>query len=622
MKAKMKIVHITLFIASVLGLASCGGGSGGSGSSPGDGASGNQTVMSSSISGTAAVGAPLVGTVTVKDALGATKTSTIGTNGSYSVDVTGMTAPFVFRASGIVNGQTYTVHSIATSADIDGKINITQLTDLVVANIAGQIAQNYFDDFALNGNASTADKAAIDAEVAKLKEKLLPVLLALGVEAGVDLLRTPFTPLASALDQALDAIQVSVDSSTNVATISNLLNDITVADDLAVKAAAEAVPATLSADNVTSDAVATAAGDAVLVKKVLTDFTAKFATGLPSAAQLTPLITTGFRHRDSDGTAFANEASTFSDFVGGSVSGIEIHQIDYSDTTKITARVSFTFKDINGFELDRERNWRVRKGTDGVWRLHGDQRVLDIEPHVNMVNGISTSGSCVSTGLEFDIENNNTGNDGGTIAYILVTGPGLPSGGLRYVPPPTGGLWNIDGQPSGYYIMANSCNGGAQPVSDSAIAAIPDEAFYRATAYTGGGAKINFPSGTSDGTYGVKTKRRPLTLAEANAATFPTITSPDSITAFSSYTSGAITIAANNINASKYAWVYLAQNTDTGDFREISADVMPAVDGTLSTSLALTSAATGNINWRTIRVASKDAYRRSMMTLYEIDTRP
>jgi hypothetical protein len=224
----------------------------------------------------------------------------------------------------------------------------------------------------------------------------------------------------------------------------------------------------------------------------------------------------------------------------------------------------------------------------------------------------------VSTGLEFDIEDDNLGNDGGAIAYILVTGPGLPNGGLRYVPPATGGEWKIDGQPSAYYTMANSCNSGAQPVSDSAIAAIPDDAVYTYTAFNSADVKVNFPSGT----YGVKVQRRPLTLAEANAATFPTITSPASIAAFSSYASGAITIAGNNMNASKYAWVYLAQNTDTTDFREISADVAPAADGTLSTSLALTPAATGNINWRTIRVESKDAYRRNMMTVYESNTIP
>ncbi len=50
---------------------------------------------STSITGTAATGLPLVGTVTVKDAKGATQ-DRAPENGVYTVDVTGMTAPFRF----------------------------------------------------------------------------------------------------------------------------------------------------------------------------------------------------------------------------------------------------------------------------------------------------------------------------------------------------------------------------------------------------------------------------------------------------------------------------------------------------------------------------------------------
>src|SRR5205085_8337952 len=133
----------------------------------GNGAAGQS---SQQISGVVAVGAPLVGTVTVKDALGATRTYPIGVNGSYTADVTGMTAPFVFRAEGTANGTRSIVHSVATAADANGHINITQLTDLVVSNIAGQLAQNYFDRFEQAGNTALADPALVAAEVAKLRE--------------------------------------------------------------------------------------------------------------------------------------------------------------------------------------------------------------------------------------------------------------------------------------------------------------------------------------------------------------------------------------------------------------------------------------------------------------------
>ncbi|RYZ35486.1 MAG: cytochrome c, partial [Sphingobacteriales bacterium] len=49
----------------------------------------------------------------------------------------GLTAPFVFRAEGRAGGSIYVLHSAATSADVGGTINITPLTDLVLANVAG-----------------------------------------------------------------------------------------------------------------------------------------------------------------------------------------------------------------------------------------------------------------------------------------------------------------------------------------------------------------------------------------------------------------------------------------------------------------------------------------------------
>jgi hypothetical protein len=286
----------TLAAAVVLALAGCGGGSS---SNPSSSDSPTPTPSPAvTISGTAAAGAPLVGSVTVKDANGASKTVTIGTNGAYSVDVSDMTAPFVFRATGSANGRQYTIHSGATSADANGTINITPLTDLVIANIAGQIADNYF----ASGDFAGVTQAQLDAEAAKLREKLLPVLQALGVEAGIDLLRSQFTPNADALDKALDLIAVSVDPASNVATLTNVVTGQQILDDLATQAAAETNPSTM--DDTTN--VATAADDVTLIKQLLADFSAKFATGLPAASELLPLISNAFLNAEIGKAAFAD----------------------------------------------------------------------------------------------------------------------------------------------------------------------------------------------------------------------------------------------------------------------------------------------------------------------------
>ena len=575
------------------------------------------------VSGVAAVGAPLVGTVTVKDATGASKTVPIGSNGSYLVDVTGMTAPFVFRAQGTSNGHMYVVHSAAAAADVNGTINITQLTDLVVDNIAGQLASSYFD----NGDFATLSKTALDAEVGKLKEKLLPVLQALGVDATIDLLRSKFTPLASAFDSALDILRVSVDSTTHIATITNIVTQQQIQDDITLAAAAEASPAQLT----DTTNVAESASDIALVYAALSDFTAKFAGGLPSSASLAASLTGGFRNDDEDGPSFAAELSSDSSLVGASFTDVNIRNIDYSDLTKVTANVDFTVKDRDGIEFDRLENFKIRKGLDGTWRLHGNQRVLLLQGYAHMLRSSGTY-TCAYTGIEFDIEDYDSGNNGGAIDHIVISGPGLPAAGLRYNAPPTGGTWSIQNQTFPYYIMGNSC-GNAQGVSDALIAAIPDDAFYTLVAYTSAdnSVRLDFPSGAIDrpgqfanGAYGLSIQKRPLTLAETVASTaFPTIRSPASAAAFSTYMSGDLPISASGMNPDFYAVATLERNTSASDFRSTNVDVAPDSGGILTTSLLLTAAANGDsITRRALRVSGKDTYRRLLTIAYDLGTTP
>lgn len=585
-----------------------GGGGGGGGPGP--------VQASAQISGVAAVGAPLVGTVTVKDALGLTRTVTIGTNGSYSVDVTGMTAPFVFRAEGSANGVHAIVHSIATVADLNGRINITQLTDLVVSNIAGQMAQDYFDKFEQRGNAGLASKALVDAEVAKLKEKLLPVLTALGVDTAIDLLHDSFTPKADAIDKALDVIRVSYDTTANVATISNVVNTVTVSDDLAVKAAAETAPATLSAAN-----VAAGASDQDLARQALQAFVAKFANGLPTSADLTPLMTSGFLWGDMNRATSVAQFTQMDSLVGGSFSDIEFRQVDYDNPNGVTAHLSFSVKSAGGIELGRLENWKVRKSpTDGIWRLHGDQRSLNLEwfAVTSQHHGLPGNASCVQTGLEFNIENPNTANDGGTIAYILVTGPGLPAAGVRYVPPALGGRWLIDGAGIETYLLATDCAGvSSAGLSDAQIAAIPDYAQYAVTTYDSSGTQLKAASAPSDGVYRFKIERRPLTLAEAGAGgVFPVI-DPSTLSAFTAFGTGGGTLsfAASNLYPLSQAYVQMRRSDASGAVIDsIEKSALPSSAGTVSTPLTFN--ANPSVKAQTLWVESPDAYRRNIQTYY------
>lgn len=606
--------------ALVISLAACGGGGGGGGGGfagfpvAGGGttnppASNPPAATAVTFSGTAASGLPLSGTVTVKDAKGATKTVPL-VDGNYLIDVSGMTGPFVFRAEGVVGGQRTVIHSAATAADANGTINITPLTDLVVANIAGQVAAQYFDGGEFAGLSATELKAESDA----LKAKLLPVLLALGVDASIDLLRTAFTPLSSALDKALDVLRVSVDPATNVATITNIVTQQQITDDLAVKAAQDA-----GATPMSGAGMDTAADDITLIRKVLSDYVGKFANGLPAPGVLLTLMTDGtnpvtgtygFRSSDQSAQQFANEAAADTNLVGASFADVVITRINYTidaNNTSPRAFVEFTHRDKNGVAFSNNQGMQIVKGTDGAWRLRGDGRVFDLNPHIQASKDKATG--CVSTSLQFSIQDTNTSNSN-TAASVVVTGPGLPVAGLRHMRA-AGGTWPLQGSTSNniYYLASNCSNiPGTAGLSDSDIAAIPATPEYTFTAYEADGTTVAKFSGF-DIVYKHRFHARPMTLAEATAAEYPSFTAAPSLAA---YTGGAdFSVSATGLNPGFAAEFFVSLMTGPSTGVRDQADVAPSAAGAASKTFNLPSQ--NGITYKNMFVSTRDATWRDVV---------
>lgn len=123
----MKFDKLLLTMLLCIAVASCGGGKGGT-----------SVTSPVSLSGVAAVGTPIVGgSVSVVCASGASITPvTTGAQGSWSITLTNQTLPCAVQVSGgTINSTANTIpyHSIATAA---GTVNITPLTDLIIANMA------------------------------------------------------------------------------------------------------------------------------------------------------------------------------------------------------------------------------------------------------------------------------------------------------------------------------------------------------------------------------------------------------------------------------------------------------------------------------------------------------
>ena len=136
---------LALLACLSIGLISCGGGGGSSSTSS------TTPSSTSSISGTAATGAPLAGaTINVFDSTGASVGSTTAdANGAYTlpVDTSKYKAPFTIQAQGTVGEGSTTIYSMASTA---GTANINQVTNAIASSLS-----------------STGDPAALTAGTTK-----------------------------------------------------------------------------------------------------------------------------------------------------------------------------------------------------------------------------------------------------------------------------------------------------------------------------------------------------------------------------------------------------------------------------------------------------------------------
>lgn len=132
-------IYLSLLLC--LPLLACGGGSGGSNSASTDQTSAKicSNCSTGTLTGTAASGAAIASAeVVVYDVNGKTAKGVADENGVYKIDVAGLSAPFLIEVTGNVGGQGVVLHSVATADDV-GKnaVNVTPLTELITATAMG-----------------------------------------------------------------------------------------------------------------------------------------------------------------------------------------------------------------------------------------------------------------------------------------------------------------------------------------------------------------------------------------------------------------------------------------------------------------------------------------------------
>lgn len=520
MRGLWKTVVAASAMACVFSLVTgCGGGGGGA------------APAAKTISGVAAAGAPIIGTVYIKDSAGTEKSVPIGANGSYSIDLSSfspaLTPPYKLKAVGTVGTTTVTYCSVATAADEGGTINITPFTDLIVANIAGQVASNFYSSNS-GSDASKITTAAINAQAQDLATKLTPVLTAMGVSSSVDLLRQSFTPGTSALDKVLDIVKVDVDPQTAAVQITNIIDNSQITGT-----AGGTMTGTLTAPTATN------LTDLDQIRQGCSDFVARFATSLPSPtdAALMTLLDPSFMDNGRNRTQFLDNLTSDGTIIGMKLGGVSFIEGAGTNLTAGKALVTFTVTLPNNGNQQQVITWNFQK-TGTAWKAMGNQRRVEIEIVASANHMQITSAQNPSrylTGIALDIKDR-YGTSG--VHHAVVTGPALPApaGVTLYnqtanVSSISSGQFTLDstGQDINnvYWLNQDWYTPTQQAANDAAIDAAFPTGSDTNVPYT---IKLYDSTNTLLAQYTEYLGKRPYKLSELSSAPFAVFTKPASMT--------------------------------------------------------------------------------------------
>lgn len=475
------------------------------------------------ISGTAASGAPITGamngTVTLKDSATPAKTVSTPTDatGKYSftpAQIQGFTAPFMLEIAYKVGGANYYLHSAVTAEDAasgNATIDITPLTDLVIANLGHEIAAKIF----ANGNySSLLTKTALDGGVTALDNVLQPVLQQLGVSNSVDLLRQSFAANGAGLDAVLDALKVTIDPTTQAETITNRLNNTSVSGTLS---SPPTTPVTAGAANNVTDLQGITASFNNLTALIAT------APAPTSPALLAFFDQTNFKDDGRGLQPFLQMVTSNPVIAGGALalSDIVLNSVP-SWVTMVPSGataydVTFTVLQNNS---PNSRHHFIVYASNGAWLILGNQRVAKVD--FSAFEGDNNGALC--SGINFSV------NDKGGLGlnYAVVTGPALPAAGLLLFNSATaGGSFSLAAGDVTTYngtstpVVTTSCHYTVYAMTDSQIQSINTlPAVYTVKLYKDNGTPGNLTDDILIATYTSELLAAPLQSTALTSALF------------------------------------------------------------------------------------------------------
>ncbi|PKL38368.1 MAG: hypothetical protein CVV44_10800 [Spirochaetae bacterium HGW-Spirochaetae-1] len=181
-----------------------------------DGGSSSSPDPENTLTGTAAVGAAVSGTVYVRDSLDALASGVIGADGTFSISTEGMTGPFVLMAIGNVGTKYVQLYSTIGEP---GNVNVTPATTLIMHMALQEDPEELYDPVDMMTEGADIPDAPAAVNVNDAKEELSSILVTVmtevdsSLDGSFDLVSGSFTADGTGFDKVLDVVSLEAATS-------------------------------------------------------------------------------------------------------------------------------------------------------------------------------------------------------------------------------------------------------------------------------------------------------------------------------------------------------------------------------------------------------------------------
>ena len=369
------------------------------------------------VKGTAALGAPIAGgTVTLVDSQGTSVSGKTGSDGSYSLDVTGLQAPFLVSVEAGGSSPT-TLYSV--SADTSGVINVTPLTDLIIRSWYEVQGESIAPAF---GN-PVSDPPPSASSVQLLSNVVVQVMSLWLQNAGVA--TSNFSPISTAFSangSGEDAVlaETTVNTSAGTVTVTGTVSGSSVTQNSqfnydtstsAVTADTSITGSAGSSSAQVSTALPVSSAESAALDGIDTLLSNFAAAVTKNSSNLSVSVTQPFFDANAmwEGFGSTDTAGRFAYYLQSIAAGATVtavlDNLTSLDTSTGVAEGTITLSASGSSLTTLSTDMQFKQQTDGSWLLYGDQRIAlaSIAAQMNTYAGATTTGPC-STCLSIDVQ--------------------------------------------------------------------------------------------------------------------------------------------------------------------------------------------------------------------------